>query len=97
VNLHREFLDDYNLRTTPHPLDSPDLAPSDFFLFGYVERLLQGAEFATAEELLGSVVKILSGIRSETLMATFHLWMERVQACIDCGGEYVEQTIFYCK
>jgi histone-lysine N-methyltransferase SETMAR len=68
----KQFLDDHNLRIAPHPFYSPDLAPSDFFLFGYVERPLQGLEFATAEGLLGSVVKILSGIRGEPLMATFH-------------------------
>jgi hypothetical protein len=39
----KQFLDDHNLRTASHPLYSPDLAASDFFLFGYVERLLQGA------------------------------------------------------
>jgi hypothetical protein len=31
------------------------------------------------------------------LMATFHSWMDRLQACIDGGGEYVEWAPFYNK
>jgi hypothetical protein len=93
----KQFLHDHNLRTAPHPLYSQDLAASDLFLFGDVERLLQGAEFATAEEPLGSVVKIPSGIRGEIFIATFRQWMERLQACIDCGGEYVESTVFFAN
>ena len=35
----------------PHPPYSPDLAPSDFFLFGYVKEKLGGQSFKTREEL----------------------------------------------
>jgi hypothetical protein len=55
-----------------------------------VKRLLQGTEFQTAKELLDEVVRILADIPLETLMATFHEWLQRLQACIDGDGEYVE-------
>jgi hypothetical protein len=73
-----------------HPLYSPDPEPSNPFLFGHVKEILQGTEFQTAEELLEAVVQMLSEIPLETLMATFHQWMERLQACNDGHGEYVE-------
>jgi hypothetical protein len=38
--------------SAPHSPDSPDLAPSDFFLFGHIKRMMQVTEFQTAEELL---------------------------------------------
>jgi hypothetical protein len=44
----------------------------------------------TAEELLDGVVRILADIPLETLMAIFHEWLQRLQACIDGDGEYVE-------
>jgi hypothetical protein len=53
-------------------------------------RLLQGIEFQTAEELLDGVVRILADIPLESLMATFHEWLQRLQACIDGDREYVE-------
>jgi hypothetical protein len=55
-----------------------------------VERLLQGREFQSAEELLDEVVRILADIPLETLMATFHQRLQRPQACIDGDTEYVE-------
>jgi hypothetical protein len=44
----------------------------------------------TAEELLDGVIRILADIPLETLMATFHKWLQRLQACIDGDEEYVE-------
>jgi hypothetical protein len=35
----KQFTDDNGLRTAPYPPYSPDLAPSDFFLFGHVKGL----------------------------------------------------------
>jgi transposase len=86
----KQYLEDNNLKSAPYPPYSPDLAPSDFFLFGHMKRLLQGTEFHTAEELLDGVVRILADIPLETLMATFHEWLQRLQAYIDNDGEYVE-------
>jgi len=48
-----------------HPPYSPDLAPSDFFLFGHIKRLLGGYHFENAGELLSMVVKIIDAITKE--------------------------------
>jgi hypothetical protein len=37
----RTFCEENGLRLAPHPPYSPDLAPSDFFLFGYVKERLK--------------------------------------------------------
>jgi histone-lysine N-methyltransferase SETMAR len=36
----KQYLEDNNLKSALHPPYSPDLAPSGFFLFGHVKRLL---------------------------------------------------------
>jgi hypothetical protein len=59
--------------------------------------VLQGTEFQTVKELLDGVVRILADIPLETLMATFHEWLQRLQACIDGDGEYVEEIFFDSK
>jgi hypothetical protein len=38
------------LVSSPHPPYSPDLAPSDFYLFGKVKNLLTGKKFASADD-----------------------------------------------
>jgi hypothetical protein len=88
-------MEEHGLKPAPHPPYSPDLAPSDFFLFGYVKRTLQGSEFQTVEELLAAVVGILNAIPTETLNSTFHEWIRRLQPCIDTDGEYAEDGLFY--
>jgi hypothetical protein len=86
----KQYLEDNNLKSVPYLPYSPDLAPSGFCLFGHVIRLLQGTEFQTAKELLDAVIRILADIPLETLMATFHEWLQGLQVCIDGDGEYVE-------
>jgi hypothetical protein len=51
---------------------SPDIAPSDFFLVGYLKRELRGSHFQTAEELLAEVRKSVGEISPETLLDVFH-------------------------
>jgi histone-lysine N-methyltransferase SETMAR len=90
----KQNMEEQGLRTAPHPSYSPDLAPSDFLLFGYVKRTVQGSECQTVEKLLAAVVGILNAIPTETLMSTFHEWIRRSQTCIDTDGESVESGLF---
>ena len=39
----------------PHPPYSPDLAPSDFYLFPKLKQHIQGNKFCTDDELINSV------------------------------------------
>jgi histone-lysine N-methyltransferase SETMAR len=46
----RTLCEENGLRLPSHPPYSPDLAPSDFFLFGYVKEHLKGMAFPSYEE-----------------------------------------------
>jgi hypothetical protein len=61
-----------------HPPYSPDLAPSDFFLLGYVKHVLEEAEFPSEETLLAAIQRILSDLTGDTLRAVFAKWVERL-------------------
>jgi hypothetical protein len=50
------------MKSAPHPPHSPDLAPSHFYLFGYVKRCLAGLSFEDADQLLAAVEDVLEGI-----------------------------------
>jgi hypothetical protein len=69
---------------------SPDLAPSDFYLLGYVQQLLSGCQFADQDSLLQVVSGILVGIEKVTLESVFHNWMERLCQYSVTDGEYVK-------
>jgi histone-lysine N-methyltransferase SETMAR len=77
------------MKQAPHPPYSPDLAPSDFFLFGYVKGKLTVYRAETPSELLVRIRVILVEIPRETLDAVFLEWMERLQKCVQVDGEYV--------
>jgi len=42
-------LTDNNMTVVPHPPYSPDIAPSDFFLFSKLKMKLKGRRFQTEE------------------------------------------------
>jgi hypothetical protein len=41
-----------NIEILPHPPYSPDLAPSDFFLFPNLKKQLKGIHFDSDEEVI---------------------------------------------
>jgi hypothetical protein len=78
------------MRRALHPQYSPDLAPSDFSLFGYIKQLLLGCEFTDRDSLFQGVRDILGGIEKATLEGVFCNWMERLHQSSAMDGEYVE-------
>jgi hypothetical protein len=83
----QRFLEQNAMKRAPHPAYSPDLAPSDFHLFGYIKQLFAGQEFSDGEALLGAINAILGGIEKVSLERVFLEWMESLRRCINTGGE----------
>ena len=49
-------------KRAPYPPYSPDLAPSDFFLFGTVKEKLRGRSFQTREQLFEAILQKINEI-----------------------------------
>jgi hypothetical protein len=62
-----------------HPANSPDLALSDFFLFGHVKQALEEAKFPSDETLLAAIQSVVSDLTVNTLRAFFANWVERMK------------------
>jgi hypothetical protein len=75
------------MKSAPHSPYSPDLAPSDFYLFGYIKRCLAGLSFDDTDQLLATVEDFLEGIEKVTLQAIFLEWMDRPRKCTATNGE----------
>jgi hypothetical protein len=71
------------------PAYSPDIAPCDFLLFGYMKKHLEGIQFPSEEEVISAVSHILLEIPVETLADVMNEWICRLKQCIEMGGEYL--------
>jgi hypothetical protein len=81
------------IKKTPHPLYSLDLAPSNFCFFSYVMQIMAGQSFSNAEEFLSAFWAILDGIEKATLIAICREWMERFAKDVDTSGESTEWPV----
>jgi hypothetical protein len=70
-NLSMNLIDANRMTQASHPPYSPDLAPSDFFLFGDVKRQLSGCSFDHADDLPTAVQEIRDGFDRPTLIKVF--------------------------
>ena len=75
----------------PHPASSPDLAPSDFFLFPNLKKDIRGYHFRSDEKVVTAVEVWVNGkdhdFFNSGLMALEHLWSK----CITLEGNYIEK------
>ena len=74
------------IKTVPLPLYSPDLAPSDFWLFPE----LRGCRYETIEEMKEAVTKVIDTLTQENFHGAFQKLLERYNKCIAGGGDYFE-------
>ena len=73
----------------PHPPYSPDLAPSDYYLFGYIKSKLKGTCSADSEELFAKVTLITEEIEKTTLSGVFSEWVRRLDVMRKSNGDYI--------
>jgi histone-lysine N-methyltransferase SETMAR len=72
----------------PQPPYSPDLAPSDFYLFSRIKAQLKGKEFGTVEGVIGAVKEELEKITVEERLLVMRQWIERLGEVRVRGGDY---------
>lgn len=75
----------------PHPPYSPDLAPSDYFLFGPMKESLRGVKYETEKALMSDLRKWIKAQPKEWFAAGLRKLPERWQKCIESGGDYIEK------
>jgi hypothetical protein len=68
---------------------SPDLAPSDFFLFP-LNSFMKGARFADVAAIQERVTAVLRSIPKEAFADSFQKLYESCQKCVVKDGDYFE-------
>ena len=75
----------------PHPPYSPDLAPSDFHLFGKLKESLRGNHYASIDDVRSAVNAWIKQTPKGFFEAGIYKLVLRWQKCIAGEGDYVEK------
>jgi hypothetical protein len=73
------------MRRAPQPPFSPDLAPSDFYLFGKLKTTLMELVFENEHEVSDGILKVLDRTTRDELESVFEEWVARLEVCIHRG------------
>ncbi|UYV70437.1 hypothetical protein LAZ67_7002977 [Cordylochernes scorpioides] len=73
-----------------HPAYSPDLAPSDYFLFGLLKKELKGKRFDSDEDVQKVVQDFFHTLPKSAYKEGIYKLAERWRRCIEGQGDYFE-------
>ena len=74
-----------------HPAYSPDLAPSDYFLFRNLKTHLCGVRYPDDEALKEAVKEWLEAQTEEFYFSGINSLSEKCRKCIELSGDYIEK------
>lgn len=74
-----------------HPPYSPDLAPSDFYLFSKLKKSLRGKRFLDDSEVMSAVSDYIAEQGKEFFFSGIEMLPKKWAKCIELKGEYIEK------
>jgi transposase len=92
AHLTKEFLADSPFEVLPQPPYSPDVAPSDFYMFGAMKSKLKGLDAKTLAQLTGAVDAFLNSLNRTRLLPVFRNWMKRLTKVAETGEYYSDSN-----
>ena len=78
----REFLATKQITVLEHPAYSPDLAPSDFFIFPKIKEILKGRHFDDIDDIRSNTMAALKAIPKHQFQNCFEGWTRRWHPCV---------------
>lgn len=89
----KAFIDSLNWEVMDHPAYSPDLAPSDYYLFPHLKQFLGGKIFHERQELENSVNEYFKNLAGDYYNTGMEKLVSRMDKCLNVGGDYVEKSV----
>ncbi len=90
-NFSTSEIEKSGFKLLPHPPYSPDLAPSDFYLFAHLKRYLRGAHFNSKCDVENAVNEFFASQTPLFYKTGFVELAKRWQKCVDAKGGYIEK------
>jgi histone-lysine N-methyltransferase SETMAR len=81
-------LDEIQLIRWDYPPYSPDIAPSDFWFFGWSKREMKGQAFSSRETVKTFLFEMWARTDSGQLFSVFNERMKKLKYVIESGREY---------
>lgn len=86
-----EAIKKFGWTVLPHPAYSPDLAPSDYHLFGKLKDDLRGIHFPDDESLVTAAKQWLKAAGEEFYRAGIQALVSRWRKAVELNGDYIEK------
>lgn len=80
-----------NYELVPHPPYSPDLAPSDYFLFPNLKKHLAGQKYKFNSEVISAAEAYFDDLQESDYCSGIMTLQNRWNKCINLQGDYVEK------
>jgi histone-lysine N-methyltransferase SETMAR len=87
----RETIEKMGWEILEHPPHSPDLAPSDFHLFGKLKERLSGKRFASDQEVENETRNWPTNLDTNSYAEGILKLVSRWYRCLNLFGDYVEK------
>lgn len=84
-------LAELQIKLLPHPPYSPDLAPSDFYLFSPLKSSFKGRDFQNSEEMNIAVKNWFDHKDQDFFNKGIKMLPERWQRCVNSEGKYFDK------
>jgi transposase len=84
-----EKIEELGFILVPQPPYSPDIAPCDYFMLGYVKQHLEGKHFTREDQVIAAVKEVFDKIPLQVFQNVMDDWQYRLRRCIQLGGEYL--------
>lgn len=91
AQIARRALRETGFEELNHPPYSPDLAPSDYFLFSNLKKDLRGKRFKDDEDIKAAVKKHFEGKDKEYFFNGIKALYRKCEICMELEGDYIEK------
>ncbi|GBP20965.1 Mariner Mos1 transposase [Eumeta japonica] len=91
ARVSRQALKDTGFSEIDHPPYSPDLAPSDYFLFSNLKKELRGRRFVDDNQMKMAVESHFDCKEKEYFLGGLKALYTRCEKCISLEGDYIEK------
>lgn len=72
----------------PHPAYSPDISPTDYYLFAHIAHFMRGKQFKTQTEVINDLNLFFEQKSPSYFKAGIEKLVERWQKVVDANGDY---------
>jgi histone-lysine N-methyltransferase SETMAR len=90
-----QFFDNNNFEVVRHAPYSPDLAPSDFWLFPTLKDTLRKRTFSSRSALATAIFQWSQRTPKEAFVAAMQSWRQRCEKCVRLQGDYFEKWLHF--